>query len=79
MDRLTLLLSDKTLTTLPFHSKHKATERDVTRAAEKRMEAKLLAFDNSFGKDTEELPLGSSSNTTSGTSSGTSSQKGSRT
>ena len=61
MDRLTLFHSDNTLTTLAFHLQHKATERDVIHEAEKRMEAKLLAFDNSFGNDTEELPLGTPS------------------
>jgi hypothetical protein len=74
-DRLALYLSDNNTSTLPFHSRHNATEQDVIHRAEKRIEAKLLAFEIAFSKYTKGISSGSSSKTTSGTSAGASSRK----
>jgi hypothetical protein len=74
-DRLTLFLSDNNTSALPFYSKHDATEQDVIHKAEKRIEAKLLAFEIAFSKYTEGISSGTSSKTTLGASAGASSRK----
>jgi len=49
--------------------------KDAIHTAEKRMQAKLLAFDIAFSKYTKGISSGSSLKTTSGTSAGASPQK----
>lgn len=53
--RLMRFESDRTATTVPFHSDPNATEEAIITAAKERMKAELLAFDIIFGEPTVEI------------------------